>query len=710
MNRRDFLKTSGSFVVIASVGGISACGGDDGPAGGTGLFSFPQGVASGDPQPGAVMLWTRVEAADGGSGDVTVHLQVATDEAFTNLVAEDDLTVTAASDFTLRTLVEGLTADTIYYYRFQAGPGPDVSDLGRTWTAPMPSADVPINLVWASCQDFEAGFHGAYREMINDDTAAPAASRIHAVVHLGDFIYETRGSHFSEPLDDEFRILTLADRDGVARRIAPFPVGGTAGASNYATTLADYRHQYKQYLRDPDLRAARARWPFIHTWDDHEFTNDCWQTSANYTDERSLDEPMQRRKVAANQAWFEFIPAALSDAIGVTGVANQAHDFTAATVVDAPFGTAADVDANNLFTEPNNIAALATLTIYRSIRLGAHCEVVITDGRSYRSDHAIPEDLIFGSAYFFDQRNVLSYEMSTQMDAGNQANGGSPPASFHGGNFANTNRTRAPGTMLGGPQKAWWKATMQGSNATWKVWANGVPLMRFFLDDGTGALIFPRLMDSDAWDGYNHERNELMQHLRGNSIKNVVTITGDIHAHFAGIVMADHDVASPVPAVVELVAAGISSNTLFSFFEYPTRTGAAVGLRNLVTYDATAMGGTQKFVENINMTLLYGSASATVMSQTDNITMALAARDPAVNPHLKYADSNAQGYGVLRITAAGATADLVTVNRPVTDVPAGPGKKRTAHFTIPLAGPSDPPVLQGPTFTGRAPFPIDPAT
>ncbi len=712
MKRRDFLKTAGSFIVVASAGGAvgsgTACSGDDGGPPTTGPFLFPQGVASGDPQPNAVMLWTRVEAMDGATDDIVVHIQVATDSAFTALVVETDVTVGASSDHTLRVLVEGLSPNTIYYYRFQAGSAPDVSDAGRTWTAPLPTADVPINLAWVSCQDFEAGFHGAYREIIKDDEAATEANRIHAVVHLGDFIYETRDEHFSEPLDDAFQILTLNDRNGVARRITPYPNGGSAAGKNFALTLADYRHVYKQYLRDPELRAARARWPFIHTWDDHEFTNDCWQTMANYTDERTLDEPMQRRKVAANQAWFEFIPAALSDSLGVTGVQNQAKDFTPATVTDAPFGTA--VDANNLFTEPNNVAALATMTIYRSIRLGAHCELVITDGRSYRSDHAIPEDLIFGSSYFFDQRNVLSYEMSTQMDAGSQANGGSPPASFHGGNFANTNQTRAPGTMLGGPQKAWWKATMAGSNATWKVWANGVPMMRFFLDNGTGTLIFDRVMDSDGWDGYNHERTELMQYLRSSSIKNVVAITGDIHAHFAGIVMDNHEAVTPNPTVVELIAAGVSSNSLFSFFEYPTRTGAAGGLRHLVTYDATTMGGADRFVENINLTLLYGSASSTVMSQTDNFAQAMAARDPNVNPHLKYADSNAQGYGILRITAAGATADLVTVNRPVVDMPAGPGKKRTAHFVIPKAGPTDPPVLQGPTFTGSPPFPFDPET
>jgi alkaline phosphatase D len=711
VKRRDFLKTSGSFVVVASVGGVGAAcggggGGDNPDAQTTGVYAFPQGVASGDPLPTAIMLWTRVEAVDGASDDVTVHLQVASDEDFTAIVAEDDLTATSDSDFTLRVFVEGLDSATTYYYRFAAGPGPDFSDVGRTWTAPTATADVAVNLAWVSCMDFEAGFHGAFREMIKDDDAASAANKIHAVVHLGDFIYETRGSQFSRPLSDTFVELDIEDRNGEPRVVAPFPSGGgQSGNDNFANSVDDYRHQYKQYLRDPDLRAARARWPFIHTWDDHEFTNDCWQSQSNYVGADTLDEPTQRRKVAANQAWCEFIPSALSDAIGVAGVANQASDFTAATVTDAPFGTA--VDENNLFTEPNNVAALGTMTIYRSLRLGKHCELVITDERSYRSDHAVPEELIYPylGLYFFDLRNVLSYEMSIAMDAGAEANGGNPPTSFHNDQFPNTNMTRAPGTVLGGPQKAWWKATMQASDATWKVWANEVPLMRFFIKN-SGLLIFDRVMDSDAWDGYNYERNELMSFLRDNSIQNVIAITGDIHSTYAGVVMNDHEAATPQPALVELISAGVSSNSQFSFFEYPTRASQYSELRKLVTY----AGATEPYVENMNMLLRFGSAAALTMANTDDIAAAQADYDPTINPWLKYADTNAQGYGILRITATGATSDLVTVNRPVVDAPDGPGKKRTAHFTIPLAAPGDDPSIDGPEFTGTPPFPIDPTT
>src|SRR5262249_18341814 len=160
---------------------------------------------------------------------------------------------------------------------------------------------------------------------------------------------------FQLPIDANFNYLTLTDRNGAPRTMDPFPSGGGTGPSGvkYAKTLDDYRHQYKQYLRDPDLRAARARWPFIQMWDDHEFTDDCWESEANYNDAQSLDEPSQKRRVAANQAWFEYVPAILSDATGVPGVTPQAKDFTATTVTDTAFG--ATVDADNLPTEPNNL-------------------------------------------------------------------------------------------------------------------------------------------------------------------------------------------------------------------------------------------------------------------------------------------------------------------------------------------------------------------
>ena len=137
------------------------------------------------------------------------------------------------------------------------------------------------------------------------------------------------------------------------------------------TALADYRFLYKTYLMDPDLQAARARFPFIHTWDDHEFTNDCWQSHDTYFGDGS---PAQVRKLAANQSWFEYIPAMLSDAVSFSGVGPAAHDFRSATVQNTPMG-APDVGSMIVVSLVALAANVATLLILRRTKRGeAHIE------------------------------------------------------------------------------------------------------------------------------------------------------------------------------------------------------------------------------------------------------------------------------------------------------------------------------------------------
>lgn len=697
MKRRDFLKLSGCFVAAAKIGVLPACGGDSGEP--TGVFAFPQGLASGDPRATSVMLWTRVETVAGGTEPVALTVQVSESESFDTVVVEQAAEATTDSDHTVRVLVTGLTAGTTYYYRFVAGGD---SIVGRTMTAPADDSDDEVRLAWVSCQDYVAGTYGAWRQMINDDRAAPAGEQIQVILQLGDFIYETVGSSFQTAIDENHEPVDLKNADGTPRSIEPFPDGGVDpqdSSRTFALTLNDYRHLYKQYLRDPHLRAARARWPFIQTWDDHEFTDDCWQSQANYDDANSSDEASQPRKVAANQAWFEYIPANLSNAEGVPGVANEASDFVPTEVENVAFG---EVDDNNLAIEANNVAALASMTIYRSVRYGKHIDFVVTDQRSYRSDHTIPEEQTYEQALFFHPRTFLPSEMIRVLDAGRTANGGNPPDQVEG--LANTRKDSAPGTMLGGPQKAWWKETMQKSTATWKIWCNEVPMMRFDVPKGpAGILIADRVAWCEAWDDKPTERNELMTFLKDNDIDNVVVVTGDMHAHFAGTLMHNYDVDTPEPVAAEFVAAGITSNTIFSFVENAVR-GQPPTLIDLIHFDATQFGGTKKLEVNLNTTLLYGTGAAIAAAQTGSAADALAARDETVNPHLKFVHSNAQGYGLMTVTPTGVETTLVTIERPLTDKgDAGQGILGTATFTLAKDSRGD---VQGPVLTGDKPFPL----
>jgi len=705
MKRRDFLRGAGAFIVGAK---LLACGDNKSPEPGTdgalrGIFAFPQGVASGDPRTTSVVLWTRAVKNADPDAAVGLQLQVATDEAFSTVVVDQTIEATAASDHAVRVLVTDLTADTAYFYRFVAG---DDQIVGRTHTAPSATADVQVNIAWVSCQDYQSGHYGAYRQMLADDDARSEADRVHFVVHLGDVIYETIDETSQRALDDDFQEIMLEDADGSERIVSRFPSGGgtNKAGKKFARTLDDYRHLYKTFLSDPQLQAARARWPFIYTWDDHEFTNDSWQSMANYIDGTTGDEGSQQRKLDSSQAWFEYIPAQLSGATGPAGVAQDAKDFTAASVSDARF-TAPNAD--NFVDEANNAAAIGAMTIYRSLRWGKHVELVMTDERSYRSDHAIPEDMVALvnqiAQVFFDPRNFLPLPIVGLLDQGKTANNNNPPATIAAlGGLPNPRRASPVGTMLGKDQKDWWKSTMQASDATWKLWGNEVPMMRMFVRNVGGALGFDRVLDGDAWDGYPTERAELLTFLRTQNIKNVVVLSGDIHAHFAGVLLDDFDAASPTPVACELIAAGIASNSLFSFYEAATRVVPAA-LRGLVTVDATAAGGAG-FTENLNLLVLHGTAAAGTFAATKSLATALTQADPTANAHIRYADTNAQGYGYAKVTGSQIEGSLVTINRPVRNTTSNPpGIKRTATFTIPK---DDPGGMTTATVTGTPPFPL----
>ncbi|MET0388522.1 MAG: alkaline phosphatase D family protein [Polyangiales bacterium] len=703
MRRREFLRHAGCIVVSAAAMPWLGCGDDDADRAQTGELTFPQGVASGDPQPTSVMLWTRAVPAS-GEGPVALVLEVSESEDLSDPVVRQPLEAASDDDFTVRIFVEDLSPGRIYYYRF-SGSGSE-SRVGRTRTAPEVDADVEPRFVWASCQDYASNFYGAWRRLLNDDRAASEDEQLHFVLYVGDFIYETRGADFMQSVNDDLEGVALESSAGVPRVIPPFP---SDPAAEFATTLEDYRHLYKHYLNDPDLQDARARWPFIQVWDDHEFTNDCWQTQSNYTNESTTDEPSQRRRLAASRAWFEFVPAALSDAKAVSGTEQLAKDFSPVDVEDAPYDEVIEV------TEPNNVAALSAITIYRNFRWGRHLELVLTDNRSYRSDHPLPEEVAEENFLIFDPRIALPKIAIDTMDAGRDANGGDPPAVV--ADLRNTRRESPPGTILGREQKAWWKSVMSASTATFKVWGNSLPLLRFLLDRRAVATLLPNdlLLSDDAWDGYNTERKELMAYLRDENIVNVVSLSGDHHAHFAGVVHDDYDADEPTPIMVDFATAGISSNSQWSSVAAvlaagfdPVLAPLIEPVKHLIVYDSTELGGSTKAVPNLNTLILYGSEAASVAAETHDQAQIEAARDPAINAHLRYADAHAFGFGIAHVRADTLEATLVSVERAFTDQgDKSPELRGTAKFTVPRVDQIGDLVLEEPELTGKKPFPLE---
>ncbi|SEP68829.1 alkaline phosphatase D family protein [Streptomyces radiopugnans] len=245
--------------------------------------AFAHGVASGDPLPDGVLLWTRVTPtpdATPGSGlgaPVEVSWEVAEDRAFTRVVASGRTTATAEADHTVKADVRGLRPAAEYHYRFSAGGV--LSPAGRTRTAPADGAAADrVRFGVVSCSHYESGFFSAYRHLA-------ARADLDAVLHLGDYIYEYGKGEY--PL-----------KDGVVREMRPV---------HETVTLADYRQRHAHYKSDADLQALHAAHPVIAIWDDHETANDAWSGGAeNHTPGTEGD--WEARARAARRAYFEWMP------------------------------------------------------------------------------------------------------------------------------------------------------------------------------------------------------------------------------------------------------------------------------------------------------------------------------------------------------------------------------------------------------------------
>lgn len=271
-NRRSFLLATGSLAA-AAIWSSRAMGVvkkqvkfSDNP--------FTLGVASGDPAEDGFVIWTRLapQPLIGGGmpdEDVEVAWQVADDEQMTHVVAKGTTAAVADWAHSVHVEVEGLKPDRWYFYRFQASG--EVSPVGRARTMP-PADSIPPSLRFgvASCQHFEAGLFTAYRHM--------AEENLDLVAHLGDYLYEYAGKE-------------KLTRKHVGSEI---------------TSLVDYRNRHAQYKTDSDLQAAHRACPWIVTWDDHEFDNNC---AGEVSEEQGVPaNQFLERRANAYRAYYEHMP------------------------------------------------------------------------------------------------------------------------------------------------------------------------------------------------------------------------------------------------------------------------------------------------------------------------------------------------------------------------------------------------------------------
>lgn len=678
IKRRDFLRAT--LVTAGAVFTGTGCGDDTdttpqitGRDLKPGDAYFPQSVASGDPKADSVILWTRVADA-AVMGELSISLEMALDTDFKQRIkvnGEDAVKLSAKPEFDhcVKAKVKGLDAGTTYYYRFiyESNGIEYTSHTGKTRTAPAADADAAMRFAFLSCQDFIGRFYNVHLLLAKED--------LDFVVFLGDYIYETTGDPGFQTSNPDRAI----QFDDVAGAIAL----GSGDATYYAAKSIDnYRQLYKTYRGDAALQKVHEQFPAIVIWDDHEYSNDCYGANANYTNDRS-DEKDEVRRKAANKVWFEYMPVDYADE-------NFVYDDTKAYPSD--------------------------ITIYRDFVFGKNLHLVMTDLRTYRPDHLIPESaypgsvildqafmtaagldpLTAGKAYLniddamnsqykqllvgaataqepmYDTakitgniavdyiNSVITAAMSplpliddmaqmgmerglAYMHLGKTSLNGMIGARYlvvkpsfdlySAAKFAGSMKTSE--NVMGAEQETWFINTMKNSTSTWKVWGNEFCLTPLQVDLTMVAPVeaFKQkfYMNLDCWDGFHNKRDELLEQLA--AVGNVVAITGDIHAFYAGTPYKSDGIDK---RIVEFVGGAVSSQTFRD--ELVAQVASDPVLSKVPGVDVLA-----KSVDDLMMT--------------------------AINPQMAYAKSDKHGYIKVEANATEiiATYTQVPSNATLTD-------------------------------------------
>jgi alkaline phosphatase D len=411
--------------------------------------AFSDGVASGDPGPRTIVLWTRVEDV---AHLATVQLEIATDRGFAHVVVREQVATSPQVNGSVKALVGGLRPHEEYFFRFSTSTRD--SPVGRFRTAPPPDSREPVRFAYVSCQDYTHGYYNVLEHL--------AAQDLDFVVFLGDYIYDV--VHHS-----------VAGGTGVRDDPVGHALPGTK--LHVAMSLEEYRSKYSLYRSDPALRALHANIPMVAVRDDNDVQDGYAGASPTGGLPPERGYSLQRLH-DAYRAWWEAMPT---------------------------------------FADP----------IYRRLRFGRSVDLLLLDERRYRAQPP------FGNAVI------------------------APGPDWY-----------APRPLLGAVQMDWLKRALSSSRAAWKVIGNEVMIMPTRLPSGAYA-------GYDTWQGYPREREELLAHIAGERIDDVVFVTGDIHTFFAGDVRRQMGAGETV--AVEFVGASVSS--------------AGVGERGLALGDGRVLEG-----------------------------------------------------------------------------------------------------------------------
>lgn len=650
LSRRDFLSLAAAFGATASLAARAA------PSRikwRERRDLFPEGVASGDPDSSSVLLWTRCPSGR----HLTVEL--AEDKDFHRVVATSPCALSPDADWTARVLVGSLKPASEYWYRFTDEHG-NGSRVGRTLTAPADDDPRPVRFTFISCQNINYGEQHAFRRMIHEDRQAAPDQRLGFVLHLGDFIYELVWYPEDRPQGMYGRRI---------RDILRYPHGEKIADFHIPTDVGDYRLIYAAYLHDPDIQDARAWFPFVTMWDNHEFSWLGWQGIQRFD---GTDRPAQTRKVAAMQAWFDYHPGRVRQPSG------RLDRFDPPRVENAAITR---FDDRGLGQEPNNLAAINCLTGYRNLRWGRNVDLIITDQHSYRSED--PMDRAEAKAFESDDfPDMIPEQIQREFDAGR---GGHPPQ-----------------TVLGSVQKAWFLDKLKNSKATWKVWGNtaGTLDMRSDPQNLPQGLGKPWTAGYAGWGGGDPssayaERAEIYDFVAAEKISGFATIAGDRHSFWAGLAAKDLPPGKFDPVGVAFITGSISAPGMVEAFE--TRFPKDHALRVLYLADRP-----DRIEPTVNLTLRHGVKTALDYAAHGDLNRALALSNPDNAPHLSFVDMGGHGYAVVEAAADSFAVEFVCIPRPrekVADADGGPLRYRVRH-TARMWRPGEKPTLEKSVIEG----------
>ena len=299
INRRKILKA------IPTGAAIAVAGTSDNIAKAQSIIPvrFNHGVASGDPLQKKVIIWTRVTPKNKNyDGDIIVNWQISENDDFSNIANQGSFITNQQRDFTVKEDVTGLAPGKNYYYRFSVGD--TYSAIGETKTLNA-NGKQPIKLAVASCSNYPWGYFNGYR-------AIAESGPYDAVIHLGDYIYEYEVGTYQSP-----------NAEKMGRLVDP---------PHEIKSLSDYRRRYALYRADEDLQEVHRKYPFICTWDDHEFANNTYARGAQNHNEGEGEWAPRRRQ--ATKAYMEWMPVRVTDGDLLTVRSFEFGDLVTLAMLD----------------------------------------------------------------------------------------------------------------------------------------------------------------------------------------------------------------------------------------------------------------------------------------------------------------------------------------------------------------------------------------